>query len=154
MTGNLAWSKGDAIRGPAQRAVLQDRFCRQRLEHRPGNHPSIRNAETVAKFERSAANNDLLVLQPVERCGIATQHVDIGHLGNGAGGNAEIYQERRLALLVLTGQNRAHGWMKLAIERLAVRIAPNQAVPLYGDVHHRRPGLLRKLRQRTIDVDR
>ena len=68
--------------------------------------------------------------------------------------NAEIDQKRRVALLILTGQHRAHRWQELFPKLGTERIAPNQAIRFHGDVHRRRPCLIGKFLQRAIDMDR
>ena len=70
----------DDGRSPLQRAVLQQRFRGQRLQHGSGQDDAVRDAEAVAEFERGAADDDLLALQFLQRRRVAAQHVDKGRL--------------------------------------------------------------------------
>ena len=85
---------------------------------------------------------------------VAAQHVDVGNLRDRVAADAEIDQERRALLVILSGQHRAHRGQEFAIEFLAERIAADQAVRLDLDIDDRRPGMAAELRQRPIDVDR
>ncbi len=129
----------DGIGGQVQGSVLQDRFGGESLQQRAGNNAAIGNAETVAEFQRGAADDDLLVPELAQRRLVAAQDIDIGHLRNRRGADAEIDQEGRALLGILFGQHRAHRGKKLPVECLAERIAPDQAVRFNRDIHDRRP---------------
>ena len=144
-----------AVGRPVQRAVLQDRFGRQRLQHRAGDNAAVRNAEAVAELERGAADDDLLALQPAQRRRIAAQHVDVGDLRDRGGADAEIDQERRAlaaskcpaSTAPIEGRNSPSSFSPK-------RIAAHQPVRLDRDIDDRGPGLVAELLQRAVEMGR
>ena len=135
-----------------QRAAAQDRFRRQRLQHRAGHDAAIRDAEAIAELERGAADDDLLVLQPAERCFIAVQDVDERNPRDRLAADAEIDHERRAAGVVLPREHRAHRGQEFAVELLAERIAPHQPIGFDGDIDDRGPGMVAELFQRPVEM--
>jgi hypothetical protein len=129
----------DGIGGKMQGSVLQDRFGGQNLQHRPGNHAPIGNAEAVAEFQRGAADDDFLVPELAQRRLVTAQDIDVGYSRNRGGADAEIDKERRALFGILFGQHRAHSRKILPVERLAERVAPDQAVRLNRDIDDGRP---------------
>ena len=84
MISEMMHSPASATTSEVQRSV---RFCRiefggEGLQDGSGNDPAVRDAEAIAEFERGAADDDLLALQPVQRSLVAAQHVDVGHPRN------------------------------------------------------------------------
>src|SRR5207237_673396 len=147
-------NEGDDIGGPAQRAVLQDRFGRQRLQQRSGNNAAVWNAEAIAELKGGAADDDLLVPELGQRGIIAAQYIDVGHSGDRRGTDTEIDQERLALRRVLPGQYGPHRRQKLAVELLAKRVAADKAIRFDGDIHDGGPCVIAELFQRTIDMDR
>ena len=119
-----------------QRAILQDRFRRERLQQRAGNNPAVRNAETVTELKSGAADDHLLVPESGQRGWVATQHIDVGQRRNGGGADAEIDQEGSILFAILASQYRAHGRKKLPAS-FAEWVATDQSVRLDCDIHDR-----------------
>ena len=142
------------MRSPLQRAVLQQRFRGQCLQHGAGHDHAVRDAEAIAEFERRAADDDLLALQLLQCRRVAAQDVGKGHFGDSRGPDAEVDQKGRALFIVLAGEHGGHCGHEFAVQLLAERVTADEAVGSDLDIDERRPGMFGELLQRTIDVKR
>ena len=140
------------LRSPLQRAVLQQRFRGQCLQHRAGQDDAVRDAEAVTEFERRAADDDFLALQFLQCRRVAAQHVGKGHFRDPGRPDAEIDQKGRALFVVLAGEHRSHRGHEFAVQLLTERITADEAVGSDLDIDERRPGMFGELLQRAIDV--